>query len=118
MEEKRQFPRLAVRLMTIMKVLKSGRVWRVLTQNLGVGGLCFITEQQLETGEALEFEIHFPDTDNPCIVQAEVIWTRPTRERKTSYETLPIETGVKFTEISQKDIVQIKQYVSINAIPV
>lgn len=117
MDPKREFPRLLVRVTTVMRLVKTGKAIRVMTQNLGAGGLCFTIDHPLENGEPLELEICFPDTGNSGIIKAEVVWTREARERKASFDKIPTETGVKFTEISDKDKLQINQYVRMNTIP-
>ena len=116
-EERRKFIRITSRLTTIFKNLKTGKVRRALTKDLGGVGMCLVTEEILEPGTPLEVEFTLPDRPAPVMCQVEVVWSRPLRMPTKSYENPTAETGVKFTTIDPKDLALLKQYVALNAPP-
>ena len=116
-DDKRQFIRLKTRLMTFYKVLETGKVWRALTQNIGGGGVCFIAEQLLKPGEALELEIKLPDRQQPITFSAEVVWSQPVQGESSTFRMQEAETGVRFVAIHPKDRALIMQYAAMNALP-
>ena len=47
-EERRQSPRVRLRLTTTFKLLRTGKVLRALTKDVGAGVLCLVTDGLLE----------------------------------------------------------------------
>ncbi len=115
--ERRRFFRLASRLTTIFKILKSGKVRRALTKDMGGGGLCLITEEMLEPGTKLAVEIKLPDRAETVTFLAEVVWSRLVCASHKSYENVTVETGVRFIDPNPKDQALIIQYARMNAPP-
>jgi len=113
-KERRQSPRVRLRLTTTFKLLRTGKVLRALTKNVGAGGLCLITDELLEPGSPLELEVHLPDRPAPVRCVGEVVWSRPIESTARSYEQ-PAETGVKFTSIDPADRSSIMQFAAMNA---
>lgn len=117
MDERRRFIRLNTRLNTIFTILKSGKVRRALTKDMGGGGLCVITEEMLEPGTKLAVEIKLPDRGDTVTFLAEVVWSRLVCASQKSYENMTVETGVKFIDPNPKDQMLIIQYARMNASP-
>ena len=116
-KELRRFIRLPSRLTAIFKVVKTGKVRRALTKDISAGGVCFVTEEVLEPGMALEVDLKLPDRAAPITFLGEVAWSRPIGSQRKSYENPTAETGVKFVSIDPKDQALIMQYAKLNAPP-
>ena len=116
-EERRQFIRIPSRLTTVFKNLKTGKVRRALTKDIGGGGICLITEELLEPGTELEIEFTLPDRPAPVLCRGEVLWSRPAGAPKKSYQSPTGESGVKLTQIDPKDQTAVAQYIKFNAPP-
>lgn len=116
-EEQRRFIRITSRLTAIVKIVKTGKVKRALTRDVSAGGICFVTEEILEPGTALEVELKLPDREAPVVFLGEVAWSRPIGPQPKSYQNPTGETGVKFISIDPKDRALIMQYAKLNAPP-
>ena len=116
-EEHRRSVRARVRLVTLVKLLSTGKVHRVLTNNVSSGGLSFVATQLIEPSTALELEITLPDRATPMTFTTEVVWSRTIGAPRKSYEDPTVEIGVKFVTINPKDQAALKQYAVMNALP-
>ena len=116
-EEQRRFIRVTNRLPSMFKIITTGKVRRALTKDISAGGVCFITEELLEPGTALEVELKLPDRDAPIKFLGEVAWSRPIGPAPKSYQNPTAETGIKFVSIDPKDRALIVQYAKLNAPP-
>ena len=106
-----------MRLVTRMKILSTGKVHRVLTNNVSSLGLSFIAEQHLEPGTQLEMEITLPDRPTPMTLTTEVVWSETIGAPRKSYEEPTVEIGTKFVTINPKDQAALRQYAVMNALP-
>ena len=116
-EEQRRFIRVTGRLVAVVKIVKTGKVRRALTRDISAGGICFVTEEILEPGTALEVELKLPDRDAPILFLGEVAWSRPIGPKPKSYQDPTAETGIKFVSIDPKERELIVQYAKLNAPP-
>ena len=116
-EEQRRFIRVTNRLPSMFKIITTGKVRRALTKDISAGGVCFITEELLEPGTALEVELKLPDREAPIIFLGEVTWSRPIGPPPKSYQNPNSEAGIKFVSIDPKDRALIMQYAKLNAPP-
>ena len=115
-QEQRRFIRITSRLNASFKIVKTGRISRALTKDIGTGGIRFVTAEILEPGTAIEVEIKLPDSEAPVRFLGEVAWSRPIGHAK-SYEDPTGETGVKIISIDPKDRALIMHYAKLNAPP-
>src|SRR3989338_1143623 len=116
-QEQRRFIRVTTRLTAVVKVVKTGKTRRALTKDISAGGICFVTEELLEPGTALEVELKLPDRDAPVAFLGEVSWSRPIGPAPKSYQNPTAETGVKFISIDSKERDLIMLYAKLNAPP-
>lgn len=116
-EERRQGPRIRMRLTTTFKLLCTGKVLRALTKDVWAGGICLITEGELEPGSPLELEVHLPDRPRPVKCLGEVVWSRSVDAPAKSDDRPTAETGVKFTSIDPADRTSLIQFAAMNAMP-
>src|SRR3989338_2165718 len=91
-QEQRRFIRVTSRLAAVVKIVKTGKVRRALTRDISAGGLCFVTEEILEAGTALEVELKLPDREAPVRFLGEVAWRRPVDPKPKSYQDPTAET--------------------------
>ncbi len=76
-ENRRAFIRVRSRLLTFCKDLRSGKVQRTLTQDVGAGGLRLLVEEEWKEpwtpGVTLALELRLADREQPIACQAEVV---------------------------------------------
>jgi len=48
------------------------------SQNVSVGGLCFICHRKVKQGNLLHLEVYLPSSEKPIYMQGEVEWCKPT----------------------------------------
>ncbi|MBI3010990.1 MAG: PilZ domain-containing protein [Candidatus Omnitrophica bacterium] len=116
-EEHRGALRVRQQLTVLFRALVGQRIGRALTKNIGVDGVCLITEGVLEPGTQLELQVRFPDRAQPITLVAEVVWSSLLDQPAKSYEPPTAETGLKFVRIDPRDRSFIVQYVTLNASP-
>lgn len=111
----REFVRLKNRLLAVVTHSTSGHAQRVLTTDIGVGGMLIVTEERLSPGTPLRIALHLPDRSAPIRLTAEVVWSKPSHERRRPYETPSAETGVRFVTLQPGDRVSLMHYAKANA---
>ena len=116
-EERRGSIRVRSRLMTFLTVLKTGRVWRALTHDVGGKGIRVMVSEPLELGTSLKVELLLPDRSQPIAFTGEAVWTRVTGQPLKWGEDPMLEAGIKFVTIDPKDHAAILYYVRVNAVP-
>jgi CRP/FNR family cyclic AMP-dependent transcriptional regulator len=77
------------------------------TGNISRGGLFIRTDRPLKEGEQFLLKLQLPDLSEPINATCEVVWARTQSEG----ETRPSGMGVKFCEMSKRDIQILTQYV-------
>ena len=116
-QERRQFIRVNMRLVTFMKVLETGKVRRTLTKDISGTGLCLVTEDVLKPETQLEIEMKLPDFASAMTFTAQVVWSKAIPGTYKSYEFPGAETGVRVVKIDPKHAALIRQYAAVNAPP-
>ena len=78
-------------------------------RNLGAGGICLISREELRAGELLKLEIRPPE--NLPIIHAvgRVVWVKPFSLAEEKGKRF--DMGVEFIDISQEDRQRINKYV-------
>ena len=113
-EERRRHSRLKTQLLTSYKDAGSGKARRVLTKNIGAGGLCLLTEEYLTPGTHLDLELQLSDRKEAIQCQVVVIWSQPLATGRELYQN---EVGVEFVQIDAKERTLLTQYAKIYAWP-
>ena len=116
-QERRRFIRVAARLLTFVRTRDTGKTVRVLTKDIGGGGICFVSEERFDTDEIVEVEMTLPDRGQPIAFLAAVAWRRPVAEAGKSPRRTSWEIGVKFLSIGPKEQALMVQYAALNAGP-
>ena len=116
--ERREFARVRERVMTFIKDPTTGRVYRALTRDLGVVGICVVTEETFDPGASLELELQMPDRKSPLVFAGEVVWNELiTDAQQQGPSAATREIGIKYVKIDPKDQLFVKQHIAMNAPP-
>jgi c-di-GMP-binding flagellar brake protein YcgR len=115
--ERRRSVRVPVRLTVLYKIVGGKKLHRVLTNDIGAGGVSFMASEPLQPGTQLELEVTFPDYPTTITCKGEVVWTHEMSQQGRRYEDRLVKAGVKFLDISPKAQACIDQYVKLNAPP-
>jgi len=83
--------------------------FKAYTANIGIGGLFINTEHLLKEGEQFLLKLQLPGLSEPLKVKCEVAWTR----KQSDTEKRPSGMGVKFCEMTKKDIQILNQYLQL-----
>ena len=79
------------------------------SKNIGAGGICLISEQELRTGELLKLEIRLPE-DQPVVhAVGRVVWIKTFSV--ATEKSMRFDMGIEFLEIAQEDRQRINKYV-------
>jgi uncharacterized protein (TIGR02266 family) len=79
------------------------------TSNVSTGGLAIKTENPLPLGHQFVLKLKLPGVQEPMQIKCEVMWAH---KREESTPENPPGMGVKFIEISEKDFLFLKKYIS------
>ena len=79
------------------------------TVDIGEGGLFIGTEHLLKEGEQFLLKLQLPGLSEPLKVKCEVVWTR----KQSDTEERPPGMGVKFCEMSKKDLQVLNHYLQL-----
>lgn len=105
-QERRQYARLSAKVEVTYTIIgKPGEI-KVFSKNISAGGLCISAAKKLIVDTPLQLEIKIPDLKDPIPALAIVVWQKPQINPDER-----LETGVKFTGISDFDRFNIKRYV-------
>ena len=79
------------------------------SKNIGAGGICLISEQELRAGELLKLEIRLPEDPPVIYALGKVAWVKPFS--LATEKSKRFDMGVEFIEISPEDKQKINKYV-------
>jgi len=79
------------------------------THNITKGGLFIGTQHLLKKGEQFLLNLQLPGLSGPMKVKCEVMWTR----QQSDTEKRPSGMGVKFCEMTKKDLQIMNQYLKL-----
>ena len=60
-------------------------------ENISLGGICLVMEQELNLGEVIDISFHLPVTSRKFVARAKVVWQGPSNEG--------YQTGLEFVDI-------------------
>ncbi len=101
--DRRKFPR--VMYPCLVKVISSAGTHDAIlthTENIGLGGLCITLKNEIKMFSAVDLEVDLLDLSEHIKPKGKVVWSV---RRKSIEKVKPLfyDTGVEFTEISQRD---------------
>ena len=115
--ERRESPRVPLRLRLFIRDAKTGKARRVLSRDVSGVGARFTTEGRLEVKTPLEVEIRLPDQATPITCKAEVVRSHITASAQKSYEEPMTEAAIGFLDLNPKDHAILKPCSVMNAPP-
>lgn len=82
----------------------------VQTENIGIGGLCFISDRQLDPFQNLSLKIRLSDTAMPIECNGRVSWIvkKCTLDAKRN----TYDVGIEFVNINQCDVMRIEKIIN------
>ena len=102
--ERRQFPRIKVELIVRYKILSiPEQEFDAKTKDIGGGGVCLITREQIEPGTILLVDIKFPRSNRPILATGRVIWHRESSLGPSPAGHVRFDNGIEFLKISDSD---------------
>lgn len=69
-----------------------------ITKNISAGGICFVSELRLESGDCILIDIYLPGIEKPISMEGEVRWCR------VNEEGLQFYTGVQLLKVYDKPV--------------
>jgi hypothetical protein len=115
--ERREYIRVREKLVTFVKQTATGKVHRALTRDISGVGICLITNEPLEAGAPLEFELKLPEFDRAVPFTGHVAWSKVMNEAGAGFKEPMREIGIRFVNIAPKDLTLIRQHAAMNAVP-
>lgn len=108
MRENRKFVRLKAPIGVVYSPIKNKRRKQQLSllKNISGGGICITAKEDLREGDLLEMEIQIPHLEEPIEAVGEVMWFAAGDDEKETREA-----GIRFRDISPKDLHQVLEYV-------
>ncbi|RIH99880.1 PilZ domain-containing protein [candidate division NPL-UPA2 bacterium Unc8] len=108
MKERRRFIRIYMDIPMTYKHLDAEEEVRISTMvNVSHMGLCFLCEENLATGDMLEFTFNLPPGPRTVSVSGKVIWANNLRGKNKSI----YEVGVEFVDTDDEDQLTIQQFI-------
>jgi len=96
--EKRQLPRLPLD----VEVNYSSRAI-ARSKDISEGGICLISEEELQTEDYLTLVFHIPPSDEKVEAYGKVMWSKKASEHL-------FESGINFWDIDETDLEKIRSY--------
>lgn len=107
---RRKFPRVIYPCLIKLSAKGKDQAENILThtENIGVGGACVITKQEIKLFADVEIEIDLLDTDDHIKASGKVVWVV---RRKAIEEVKPMfyDIGVEFADMSGKHKEHLKE---------
>ena len=117
MEERRQFVRLDTRLDMTYAILPSGQTQQTIAKNVSGSGVCLFLKQAVPQGSRLQVAMKLPGRERPANFTAEVIWSEPYEVIGKTQRQKAVEVGIRFVEISPRDLDAVMQHVILSLKP-
>lgn len=107
---KRKFPRISLDCQ--VSVAPQGSKEKLLkskTENLGAGGVCLISEEEVSRFDRCHFKIQLPDAQ-PIDGKGKVVWVIPRKLAKATQKSYDV--GIEFTEFDSDGQKRLIQYLA------
>ena len=108
--------RIRSRLTTVIRMRGVEGIERALTRDIGISGICLLTEGPLKIGARLDVELALPDRPTPIAFAGEVVWSKPIDRAGADEKESTVESGIKFVTINPKERELLMQWVALNAL--
>ncbi len=106
---KRKFPRINLDCQVFVSPQGKLKTLDAKTENLGAGGVCLITGEEVQRFDRCRFKIQIPDAD---VVEGKgkVVWVIPRKIPKAAQKTYDI--GIEFTDFDSDGQKRLIQYLA------
>ncbi|MEI8344839.1 MAG: PilZ domain-containing protein [Candidatus Omnitrophota bacterium] len=115
MIENRKYIRLKAPIGLVYRTLrknKKGKETLTLVINISGGGLSFIPKEDVRQGDLLSLRIHIPHSKEPIEAIGEIAWFFVSNISSSNEKNKVVrEAGLRFRELSPKNLNQILEYV-------
>jgi len=107
--DRRRFPRANYPCKII--VMKKGQTkkFSAHTENIGVGGVCVILNEELDRFTEIELILMLDDKQPPIYCDARIVWT--VKRMMPTTQVPQVDTGVEFVNLKEKDKLRIEKIV-------
>jgi hypothetical protein len=103
MDERRRFVRLPARWPVECVVLPETRSQRLVTKDVGGGGMRLFGERAMAPGTQLQLAVHAPGREAPVNVLGVVVWSEAQQTNDQLERQRSVEIGVRAAEIAPQD---------------
>ena len=117
MEERRKFVRLDTRLSTEYRVVSASASTRLVTKDIGGGGVCVFVSEPLKVGTQLDVTVALPESTKKLTFTGEVVWCESYEIIGKAQQHRSVLAGVKFVSIAPEDQREIMRYVILSLQP-
>lgn len=103
---KRKFPRISLDCQVSVSPQGKAKILKSKTENLGAGGVCLITEEEVERFDRCQFKIQIPNAE-VIDGKGKVVWVIPRKVAKEPLKTYDV--GIEFIDFEadgQKRLIQ------------
>lgn len=106
----RKTVRVSLECTVIVKKARSSLIFRSLTENISMGGVCIILEKELLRKTRVNLELSLPDDLPVMKCTGKVAWSVKRNEylRKKPSQ---FDTGIEFFEVSDEDSLRLKRII-------
>lgn len=116
LDERRQFVRLSILADVAYNKKDTSEKEKVsFTKNIGEGGICLITYEEVKVSDVLELKIALPEEKAPINILGKVVWVKKFSIGDT-FQGERFDVGVEFINISAGDKQKIDKYVFVHKI--
>lgn len=109
---KRKFPRVNLDCQVSVSPQGKAKVLNSKTENLGAGGVCLITEEEVARFDRCQFSIQIPGADS-IGGKGKVVWVIPRKMARDPQKTYDV--GIEFTEFDDDGQKKLMQFLASRA---
>lgn len=106
--DRRRFPRANYPCKIV--VVKKNKRFSTQTENIGLGGVCVILNEELDRFSEVELILFLKDKQPPIQCNARIVWTIK-KSAATPRDKTEIDTGIEFVNLKEKDKLRIEKVI-------
>lgn len=109
--DRRKFPRADYQCLITISKKGTERHFLTHTENIGVGGICVVLDEDLGLFSEVDIELMLKDEDLPIKCRGNIVWVIKRTEIKNRKPLTRFDTGVEFIDIKETDRARIEKIV-------
>lgn len=98
--DQRRFPRAKYKCTVILQQKGQASRFQSVTENIGLGGICVLLNQNLDVFSSVELEVNLEDGMVPLQVAGTVVWVV---KRRNLRKGASFDTGIEFAELKPQN---------------